>query len=80
MSEWIDCRDKLPDPYKSVFVTFSHTQYGNRSKKIIESVGIGFYTGSKWSNVVGSIQSYREVTVLAWMPLPEKWEGEDGKE
>lgn len=78
MSEWIDCRDKLPDPYKSVFVTFSHTQYGNRSKKIIESVGIGFYTGSKWSNVVGAISSYKDVKVSAWMELPEKWE--HGKE
>lgn len=76
MSEWINCKDKLPDPYKSVLITFSHAQYGNRGKKIVETVGVGFHTGKKWSNTVGAISSYRDVIVYAWMPLPEKWEGE----
>ena len=80
MSDWTNCKDNLPEPYRSVLVTFSHAQYGNRSKKIVESVGIGFHTGKKWSNVVGAISSYKDVKVSAWMPLPEKWEGEHGKD
>ncbi len=76
MSDWISCKERLPDPFKSVLVTFSHAQYGNNKRKIVETVGVGFHTGKKWSHVVGSITSYREVTVYAWMPLPEKWEGE----
>lgn len=73
MAEWIRPQEKLPEPFHSVLITFSHAQYGTKGKRVIDSVGIGFHTGKKWSNVVGAVASYREVTVLAWMPMPDKY-------
>lgn len=74
---WIKVKKRLPEPYRSVYLTFTHAQYGTKGKKIVKTVGIGFHTGKKWSNVVGAITGYKEVKVLAWMPLPEVYEEVD---
>lgn len=73
MPEWIPVKKRLPEPFRSVLVTFTHAQYGTNGKRIVNTVGIGFHTGKKWSNVVGAIVSYKEVKVIAWMPMPEKY-------
>ena len=74
MTEWIPVSDRLPEPFKSVLITFEHTQYATRIPHRVVTVGIGFYNGKKWSQAISALQSYKDTKVLAWMPLPDIWE------
>lgn len=74
MAEWVPVDDGLPDPFKSVLVTFEHTKYAARVPHRVVTVGIGFYNGKKWSQAISALQSYKDTKVLAWMPLPDIWE------
>lgn len=74
MSEWVPVDDGLPEPFKSVLVTFEHTKYATRTPQRVVTVGIGFYNGKKWSQAISALQSYKDTKVLAWMPLPDIWE------
>ena len=71
---WILCDDRLPKANTSVLVTFIHNKYDQGQTKRVKRVGTGFHNGKRWSSVVGAIQSYRDVKVIAWMPLPRPYE------
>lgn len=74
MSQWIPVSEGTPEPFKSVLITFEHTKYATRIPQKVITVGIGFYNGKKWSQAISALQSYKDSKVLAWMPLPDKWE------
>ena len=79
MTEWIPVSDRLPEPFKSVLITFEHTQYATRIPHRVVTVGIGFYNGKKWSQAISALQSYKDTRVIAWMELPEIYkEGNNG--
>lgn len=63
--EWINVKDKLPEPLKDVLCTFNNGRY---EPKIVDRAWM-FYDGS-WP--------YEEIygKVTHWMPLPEPAEGD----
>lgn len=77
MSNWIFCKDKLPDKHDSYLVVYPLLNDG----KCIDILDYGivypdqskpfFY---KFDSEFGDVE-YDDV--IAWMPLPELWEGAD---
>jgi hypothetical protein len=58
---WIPCSERLPDDDRSKVVTLAN---GN--------VEAGYYSNGDWWCIGDSI-SLENPTVIAWMPLPEKY-------
>lgn len=64
--QWIPCEDVLPHPGARVIVWARHTRLGVETSDILR------YHGEKygWEN--------KDIcTVIAWLPLPEPWRGEE---
>ena len=65
---WISVEDKMPDNNADVLLQFSN------------NMGVGFWEDGDWAvNTGDGIYSqigYNEEKPIAWMPLPEPWEGE----
>lgn len=68
MSKWIPCSERLPEKDGEYFVTARWL-----GKKEVREVWIDhFQFGCQWDDFDNNGSE-----VLAWMPLPEPWEGED---
>ena len=60
---WIPCSERLPNPGETVLVTHK------------SGVSFAWHNGKYWER--GASTNHREMrTVVAWMPLPPKWEGD----
>ena len=64
---WIPCGERLPEPGVSVLVDVADIPAGGRFPLIDEICKDG-----EWLNCDGS-----EWLALAWMPIPDPWEGEN---
>ena len=62
---WIPTSEKLPEYDKPVLLS---TAWGKTE--------IGFWTHRGWMIVACSYREFEQDAVIAWMPLPEPWEGE----
>ena len=75
MAEWIPVEERVPEEkFRNVLITFEHEKYGAQEPVIVSTIGMGFWTGHKWSQTYSPFQSSKHMKVLAWMPLPEKYE------
>lgn len=81
MSEWIPVSERLPekpDPYINVLPTevlVWEKYYSYKAEDFVEGYNIGWCWNGNWS-VYGGGQS----EVLAWMPLPKRFnESEENK-
>lgn len=63
VGEWIPCSERLPEPDEIVLVTC-------QTKKGVRNVNRAYFSNGFWHGS-GSMSK-----VIAWMPLPEPWEGE----
>lgn len=70
MSEWIPVSEKLPEEKREVLICTSD-----------EFIYIGEYEVWTWADGLGTWTEsveYRTISdVVAWMPLPEPWKGEE---
>lgn len=87
--KWIPCTERLPEAGKIVLVTMKiaahkyeweeqrNIEFGRISSDRYDREG----TGWEWLNESGADywQADWNDSVLAWMPLPEPWEGEAEK-
>ena len=85
-SQWIPCSERLPEQqyidgvplYQEFFVTVAERWPGEDWKY---NTDIGSIPGDYIDCFWGTINDWdegQEVHVIAWMPLPEPWRGQDG--
>ena len=85
--QWIPCSERLPDEHDSIFSRFYGTEkwrdamFRKTSKTVI--ITVEFKDGTRQTAPCYTIdgewnQSMKGMgKVLAWMPLPEPWKGEE---
>lgn len=83
VNQWIPCSERLPEEDKDVLITYQYQEgEGDRSHSYcdITTYGDGYFGGRKcsfkeWRAPFEYFHSNYEV--VAWMPLPEPWKGEE---
>lgn len=82
-NQWIPCSERLPEEDKDVLITYQYQEgEGDRSHSYcdITTYGDGYFGGRKcsfkeWRAPFEYFHSNYEV--VAWMPLPDPWKGEE---
>ena len=81
MDKWIPVSERLPEepnPYINVFpedVLVWERHYSYKAEDYVEEYNIGWCLNGNWS-----IYGIEKAEVLAWMPLPERYnESEENK-
>lgn len=67
--KWIPCTEKLPNEYELVLCTCKYDT-GNYTVR----TGI-LDDNNRWIAEDGEYLRWYEMTVIAWMPLPQPWRG-----
>lgn len=73
--QWIPVTKRLPDNYTDVLVWFEYFRYGDYNC-LYQTYGIGSYSTKYDSWMINHETGWRKLRVLAWMPLPEPYGGE----
>ena len=74
--QWIPCSERLPEDYTDVLAWFEYFRYGNYNC-LYQTYGIGSYSMEYDSWMINHETGWHKLRVIAWMPLPEPWKGED---
>lgn len=74
--QWIPCSERLPEDYVDVLVWFEYFRYGDYNC-LYQTWGIGDYSEEYGSWMVNHESGWNKLRVIAWMPLPEPWKGEE---
>ena len=72
---WIPVTERLPKNGERVLVWFEYFRYGSYNR-LFRTVGISYTFCGEWSGFVNGESGWRELKILAWMPLPEPPEKE----
>lgn len=75
VQQWIPCSEQLPEDYVDVLVWFEYFRYGDYNC-LYQTWGIGDYSEEYGSWMVNHESGWNKLRVIAWMPLPEPWKGE----
>lgn len=72
---WIPCRERLPEDEQEVLVWFEYFRYGEYNRPY-QRYGIGSMFNGEWSRFVNGTSGWRDLRIIAWMPLPEPYKEE----
>ena len=76
---WISVKDRLPKDGEDVLVWFEYYRYGEYNC-LYQTHGIGTYFENFKSWLINGETGWRDLRVIAWMPLPKPPESEDNAE
>ena len=74
--KWIPCNERLPNNMYDVLCCYEYKVTAGRYKgELSKYYGVGFYSkfSEKWHS---EVELGSNVRVIAWMPLPEAYEGD----
>lgn len=78
-AKWVSPDEKQPNDGEDVLVWFEYYRYGEYNC-LYQTHGIGTYFENFKSWLINGETGWRDLRVIAWMPLPEKPESEDDAE
>lgn len=68
--KWIPCSERMPEnDMEEVLVWFEYNQ-------LFQTVGTSHTFRGEWSNFVNGSSGWKDLRIIAWMPLPEPYKGE----
>lgn len=70
---WIPVTERLPEDGIDVLVWFKYFRYGDYNR-LFRKIGISYTYNGEWSGFVNGQSGWRQLKVIAWMPLPEPYE------
>ena len=71
-AQWIPCSERMPEDYVDVLVWFEYFRYGDYNC-MYATHGIGNYSKEYNSWTINHETGWKDLRVLAWMPLPEAY-------
>lgn len=78
-SGWIPCSEKMPEEGVCVLVWYEYYRYGEYNR-LFRTHGISYTFEGKWSGFVNGSSGWRELRIIAWMPLPEPYRADNEAE
>lgn len=72
-NKWIPVTERLPEDGIDVLVWFKYFRYGDYNR-LFRKIGISYTYNGEWSGFVNGQSGWRQLKVIAWMPLPEPYE------
>lgn len=72
MDDWMPCYEQQPERDDQYLVTWT-AKIGRDSS--VRFIYICEYSDGEWVTDEIAKMGYRDIEVVAWMELPEKWEG-----
>lgn len=71
---WIPCSERLPQENETVLISAKYIGHLSQNYPYVEE---GFLTHDGWYSAYGDNYSELLAKVVAWMPLPEPYKGEE---
>ena len=73
---WIPCSERMPEnDMEEVLVWFEYFRYGEYNR-LFQMVGTSHTFRGEWSGFVNGSSGWKDLRIIAWMPLPEPYKGE----
>lgn len=66
---WIIPSERMPDDFEKVLVWFEYFRYGEYNRPF-QTHGISYTFKGEWSGFVNGESGWRDLRIIAWMPLP----------
>ena len=74
--KWIPCSERMPEnDMEEVLVWFEYFRYGEYNR-LFQMVGTSHTFRGEWSGFINGSSGWRDLRIIAWMPLPEPYKGE----
>lgn len=73
---WIPCSERMPEDGVDVLVWFEYFRYGEYNR-MYQTCGISYAYDGEWSRFVNGTTGWKDLRIIAWMPLPEPPESEE---
>lgn len=73
---WIPCSERMPEDGVDVLVWFEYFRYGDYNR-MYQTCEISYAYDGEWSRFVNGTTGWKDLRIIAWMPLPEPPESEE---
>lgn len=77
-NKWIPITERLPEDGIDVLVWFEYFRYGDYNR-LFRKIGISYTYNGEWSGFVNGQSGWRQLKVIAWMPLPDPYSADSEK-